>query len=135
MGHRLTPASQSDLSSIWDFTRDRWDIQRTELYVLEIRDAIERITADPDRGRSCDEIRLRYRRYPVGSHLLFYMARDGMIEVVRMLHQRMDPTLHLEHWWPRCSKAQLGHVNVTTCGRRGTLRAREAQSAAFTLLR
>lgn len=95
MGYRLTPAAQSDLSSIWDFTRDRWDMRQAEVYVIEIRDAIERIATDPDRGRSCDEIRLGYRGYPVGSHLLFYIARDGVIDVVRILHQRMDPTLHL----------------------------------------
>lgn len=94
MGYRLTPAAQRDLSSIWDFTRDRWNMH-PEVYGIEIRDAIERIATNPDRGRSCDEIRLGYRRYPVGSHLLFYIARDGMIDVVRILHQRMDPTLHL----------------------------------------
>lgn len=61
----------------------------------EIRLAIERIAEDPRRGRSCDAIRPGYRRYGVGSHLLFYVeSRDG-VDVIRILHQRMDPTLHL----------------------------------------
>ncbi|TWS22632.1 type II toxin-antitoxin system RelE/ParE family toxin [Tsukamurella sputi] len=41
------------------------------------------------------EIRDGYRRYTVGSHLIFYRARSEGVDVVRVLHQRMDPTRHL----------------------------------------
>jgi toxin ParE1/3/4 len=92
---RLTPAAQADLSSIWDFTQERWDARQAETYVTEIRVAIERITGDPHRGRSCDEIREGYRRYAIGSHVIFYVARRESIDVIRILHQRMDPTRHV----------------------------------------
>jgi toxin ParE1/3/4 len=55
--YRLTPAAQRDLSSIWDFTQERWDARQAETCVSEIRAAIERVTDDPGRGRACDEIR------------------------------------------------------------------------------
>ncbi|ODA91340.1 plasmid stabilization protein ParE [Leifsonia xyli subsp. xyli] len=94
-GYRLTPAAQRDLSSIWDFTEERWNVRQAETYVTEIRAAIERIADAPSRGRDCDEIRQGYRRYGIGSHLLFYVESTVGVDVIRILHQRMDPTLHL----------------------------------------
>lgn len=94
-GFRLTPAAGRDLSSIWDYTVERWDENQAETYVLEIRSAIERIADRPDRGRAVDEISLGYRRYAIGSHLIFFTETDAGVDVIRILHQRMDPTRHL----------------------------------------
>ena len=93
--YRLTPGVQRDLSSIWDFTQERGDARQAETYVTEIKAAIERIADDPGRGRACDEIREGYRRYSIGSHLLFYVESDGGVDMIRILHQRMDPTRHV----------------------------------------
>lgn len=93
--YRLTPAAQRDLSSIWDFTQERWDENQAEIYISEIRAAIERIAVAPGRGRACDEIREGYRRYSIGSHLVFYVERTDGVDVIRVLHQRMDPSRHL----------------------------------------
>jgi toxin ParE1/3/4 len=92
---RLTPAAVRDLSSIWNFTAERWDARQAESYVTEIRAAIERVAADPERGRACDEIREGYRRYGIGSHLIFYVESAHGVDVIRILHQRIDPTRHL----------------------------------------
>ncbi|QIM15276.1 type II toxin-antitoxin system RelE/ParE family toxin [Leucobacter insecticola] len=94
-GYRLTPAAQRDLSSIWDYTFEIWNVQQAETYFLDIKEAIERVARDPDRGRSCDDIREGYRRYAVGSHLIFYVLQGDRIDVMRILHQRMDPTRHV----------------------------------------
>lgn len=93
--YRLTPAAQRDLSEIWDFTEERWDTGQAEKYIAELRAAIERVAADPERGRACDEIREGYRRYGIGSHLLFFVETADSVDIVRILHQRMDPTRHL----------------------------------------
>lgn len=97
--YRLTPAAQRDLSSIWDYTREQWDENQAETYILEIRNAIERIAEWPDRGQTVDAIRAGYRRYAIGRHLIYFIAhhdRDhDRVDVIRILHQRMDPTRHL----------------------------------------
>ncbi|WP_156761051.1 type II toxin-antitoxin system RelE/ParE family toxin [Microbacterium karelineae] len=93
--YRFTPAAQRDLSGIWDFTEERWSPAQAETYILEIRAAIERIATDPDRGHRCDDIREGYRRYRIGSHLVFYVVTDDSIDVIRVLHQRMEPGRHL----------------------------------------
>ncbi|MDO5662939.1 MAG: type II toxin-antitoxin system RelE/ParE family toxin, partial [Brachybacterium sp.] len=84
-----------DLSSIWDFTEERWDVDQAERYIAEIKAAVERVAEDPRRGRACDEVRTGYRQYAAGSHVLFYVESAEGVDVVRILHPRMDPTRHL----------------------------------------
>lgn len=93
--YRLTPAARRDLSSIWDYTAERWDVGQAETYIGELRAAIERVAEKPERGRACNEVRDGYLRYAVESHLVFYVESDLGVDVIRILHQRMDPTRHL----------------------------------------
>lgn len=65
------------------------------MYVVEIREAVERVAVEPERGRRCDEISRGYRRYAIGSHVIFSVDHDDAIHVVRILHQRMDPMRHM----------------------------------------
>lgn len=92
---RFTPAARSDLSEIWDFTEERWGSAQADTYVHELYAAAERVTETPARGIRVDHIRPGYRRYSIGSHLLFCAILDGEVTIVRILHQRMDPTRHL----------------------------------------
>lgn len=95
--YRLSPAAQRDLSQIWDFTEERWDPHLAETCIGELRAAIERVAADPRRGRARDEIREGYFSYGVVSHVLFYRESEetGGVDIIRILHQRMDPARHL----------------------------------------
>lgn len=93
--YRLTPAAQEDLSEIWDFTEERWDASQAETYIAGIRAAIERIAGDPVCGLDCEEIRPGYRRLAVGRHLVFYLETGETVDIIRILHQRMDPGRHL----------------------------------------
>ncbi|QYH36805.1 type II toxin-antitoxin system RelE/ParE family toxin [Salinibacterium sp. M195] len=92
--YRLTPAAQRDLSTIWEYTQERWGPTQAEIYISEMRAAIERIAAEPQRGRACDDVREGYRRYGIGSHLIFYTVGANSVDVIRILHQRMDLTRH-----------------------------------------
>jgi toxin ParE1/3/4 len=53
------------------------------------------VAKDPEVGRACDDVRPGYRRYSVGSHVLFYRVSAAATVVVRILHQRMDVERHL----------------------------------------
>lgn len=92
---RLTPAAQGDLSSIWDFTLDRWGSEQAERYIREIQGAIERVATGPEHGQDRGDIRPGYRSYEVRSHTVFYVARDDSVDVIRILHQRMDSSRNL----------------------------------------
>lgn len=89
-GYRLTPAAQQDLASIWDYTNERWGVGQAEKYIREIQAAIERVGQDPVRGRSREDVREGYRSYPIGSHVVFYLTHADRVDVVQILHQRMD---------------------------------------------
>jgi toxin ParE1/3/4 len=92
----LSPAAQADLGQIWNYTHDRCGIDQAEEYLRELQRAIERAAANPRIGRAGDEIRPGYRKLAAGSHMLFYrVSADGEIDVVRILHQRMDVDRHL----------------------------------------
>jgi toxin ParE1/3/4 len=92
----LSPAAQADLEQIWDYTCQRWDADQAEAYLRELQHAIERAAANPRIGRACDEIRPGYRKLAAGSHTLCCrITAEGVGDVVRVLHQRMDADRHL----------------------------------------
>ncbi len=92
----LSPAAQADLEQIWDYTHDRWGVDQAEDYLRELQRVINRIAANPRIGRACDEIRPGYRKLAAGSHTLFYrVTAEDLIDIVRILHQRMDVDRHL----------------------------------------
>lgn len=93
----LSPAAQADLEQIWNYTCERWDDDQAEEYVRAIQRAIDRVVDNPMIGRACDEVRPGYRKHAVGSHTLYYpIAAGDVIDVVRILHQRMDVDRHLD---------------------------------------
>ena len=86
----LTPAAQRDLSSIWDFTENRWGVGQAKKYIRGIQSAVEHVAEDVNRGHRREEICPGYRNIAVGSHVIFYIQRTSHLEIVRILHQRMD---------------------------------------------
>jgi toxin ParE1/3/4 len=49
----------------------------------------------PHSGQHCDEVRPGYLKRQAGSHVLFYRLDGQTVDVVRILHQRMDFGRHL----------------------------------------
>lgn len=93
----LSPAAHGDLEQIWDYTRERWDDKQAEEYVREIQRAIKRVVDNPTIGRACDDVRPGYRKRAVGAQTLYYrIVPDDVIDVVRILHQRMDVDRHFD---------------------------------------
>jgi toxin ParE1/3/4 len=86
----LTPRAPADLDAIWNYTAENWGRDQAGRYIRLIRAAVEAVAASPKIGKSCDGIREGYRKYPAGSHVLFYRLAGNRIEVVRILHRRMD---------------------------------------------
>jgi toxin ParE1/3/4 len=96
IGFLLTPAAQRDLDTIWDFTAERWSLDQANKYILAIRDACEELAAGKRRTEPIDDIRPGYRKSQVASHIIFFRTTDnGFLDIIRVLHQRMDHTTHL----------------------------------------
>lgn len=91
----LSPKAQDDLSDIWNFTEERWGPEQADKYLRVLQRAMEVVADDPRKGRTWDEVREGYRMYPAGSHMLIYRAAEIGIDVVRVLHGRMDFERHI----------------------------------------
>ena len=94
-GFVLSPRAQADLDEIWDYTAERWGDAQAEIYVRDIWQAVRSVSADHRKGRACDEIRKGYFKFQVGSHVMFFRLMGVDIDIVRILHSRMDPGRHL----------------------------------------
>jgi toxin ParE1/3/4 len=87
----LSPAARADLAGIWRYTAQRWDQDQAERYTGEIVNACSSLADGRRQGRTIDDIRKGYFKLAVGSHFLIYrLTSDGMFDIVRILHQRMD---------------------------------------------
>ena len=91
----LKPRAQRDLDKIWDYTADTWGLDQAEAYIRQIQHSLESLADDPRLGRPCDDIRAGYRKHRTGAHFIFYRIGEGVIDVVRILHQQMDFDQHL----------------------------------------
>ena len=91
---RLSPAAQSDVAEIWNFTAKNWGIDQAEAYIRRIKNAVHIIAGDHRSGRPCDHVRAGYWKYAVGSHMLFYRIDESGVDVVRILHAHMDFERH-----------------------------------------
>lgn len=96
-GYILSPAARADLNEIWDYSARHWGADQADSYIRAIRDACAALADGSRQGRAIDDIRAGYRKLAVQSHFLFYRLTDtGLIDVVRILHQRMDVAARLQ---------------------------------------
>jgi toxin ParE1/3/4 len=87
----LTRIAKVDLRGIAIFTEERWGVEQRNLYIKQFDDAFQMLAASPLLGKRCDDILPDYRKFPQGSHLIFYKdGSDSIIEIIRILHKSMD---------------------------------------------
>ncbi len=91
----LRPRAQLDLGEIAAFTEEKWGAAQRRRYLALLADAMKTLAIDPTRGRLREEIGFDCRSLRTGRHVVFYRIVEGGIDVVRILHDAMDPALHV----------------------------------------
>lgn len=87
----LTNAAKLDLKKIARFTQNEWGRDQRNLYIRQFDDTFHMLADAPLAGKACSEIRDGYKKFPIGSHIIFYKEGDNAkIIIVRILHKRMD---------------------------------------------
>ena len=94
-GFAFSPAAQADIEEIWDYTVSRWGEAQAERYTRDIQATCEALGNGALAGLSAEDIRAGYRKIAVGSHVMYYRERENRLEIVRILHRRMDVARHL----------------------------------------
>ena len=79
-----------DLEEIWFYTFTIWSQEQADRYHLLIINEIEFLAVKPESGKMIDHIRKGYRSSKVKSHFIFYRFTSTELEVVRILHEKMD---------------------------------------------
>jgi toxin ParE1/3/4 len=109
---RLSRLAEADLARILATSEERWGMDGRRRYAAIIAAAMRKVAADPKgpatRGRAelltgIRSFHVRYARShdpeakvrrPV--HVLYYRAvAPDLVEIVRVLHDRMEPSRHL----------------------------------------
>ncbi len=93
----LSPAAAEDLENILRYTLDTWGENQFEIYLATFQQTFDVILADPECpfSKERNELFQECRTIPSGHHIVFFRVRKGNIEIVRILHKRMDFSRHL----------------------------------------
>jgi len=87
----LTREAKEDLRKIARFTEKRWGRDQRFLYIKQFDDVFNLLVKTPAVGKQCDYIKEGYRKFPQGSHIIFYLENTkNKIIVIRILHKNMD---------------------------------------------
>jgi toxin ParE1/3/4 len=110
---RLSRSAQEDIARILATSAERWGADGRRRYAALLAVAMKRVAADPmgSATRSRAELLAGMRSFHIRHarrgeleakvkqpvHILYYRSIEpGLIEVVRVLHERMEPSRHLE---------------------------------------
>ena len=89
--YRISKQAIKDLNDIWIYTFNKWSKEQADRYYDLIIGEIEFVADNYLIGKSAERTRKNYRVTKIKSHLIFYRkAENEIVEVVRILHQRMD---------------------------------------------
>ena len=86
----ISKKAVSDLEEIWLYTVEKWSVEQADRYYNLLFDEINYICKHNNAGKPMEHVRKGYRASKVKSHLIFYRILPDMIEVIRILHERMD---------------------------------------------
>jgi toxin ParE1/3/4 len=110
---RLARPAQIDLANIVATSAERWGTDGRQRYAAVLADAMRQVADKPEGPltKKRTELRsgirsfhVRYARRSANTtkvrrpvHVLYYrVGQEGVIEIVRVLHERMDPSRHID---------------------------------------
>ena len=91
----LSPAAQISLRKIKDYSTKNFGSQKSNTYLLAIREHMQFLAASPFAGLIREDINAAYYSSFVGSHTIYYRIQPHAIEVIDVLHQSMEPSKHI----------------------------------------
>jgi toxin ParE1/3/4 len=92
----LHALAESDLIDIWLYSFREWGELRADEYIDELNVAIISLSSNPQRGTRREGVRAGYRTLFVKRHAIYYKLSPATVEIVRVLHEQMDPDRHLD---------------------------------------
>lgn len=89
--YHLTNKAVEDLNGIWEYTFDYWSEEQADKYYSMLLEFFQTIADNPESGKNYDGIVTGISGLRAHRHIIFYRKiNTGMIEIIRILHERMD---------------------------------------------
>jgi len=95
MNYYLTNAAATDLRKIIEYTLDQWGEEQVFIYRDRLESRFNQIAKFPELGRTHVELPDHIFYVVEGKHYVFYKIVDNDIEIVRLLHARMEMVRHI----------------------------------------
>jgi toxin ParE1/3/4 len=109
---RLSGPARADIAHILATSAERWGVETKRRFAAILAAAMRKVATDPkgpttqERGDLLPTIRSFHIRHARGHdaearvgrpvHILYYrVIEPGLIEIVRVLHDRMEPSRHM----------------------------------------
>ncbi len=87
----LSQKAVEDLLDIGRYTTKIWGVSQRNKYLKQLDDCFSQLSQKPTLGIRCDYIVKGYRKFPQGSHMIFYkLSTKDVVEIIRILHKSMD---------------------------------------------
>lgn len=93
---RIARPALADLEGIGRYTRRRWGLEQARRYLGELDGCFHLLADHPERGKDAEFIRPGLWSFRQGHHIIYYRRTGYGVRVIRILHERMLPELHLQ---------------------------------------
>ena len=91
----IAPRAKADIAGIWRYSVLEHGREAADAYIRDLDQTMQMVSEFPEIGVDSPGIRKGYRRIGSGSHLIYYIAGESDIHVVRVLHGRQDARAQL----------------------------------------
>ncbi len=89
--YSLTNKAIDDLSGIWNDTVEVWSEYQADKYYRMLLNTCKDIAENPDAGKTYEGISHNLFGFKAGRYIVFFRKMpENEIEVIRILHERMD---------------------------------------------
>jgi toxin ParE1/3/4 len=93
--YSFTDSASQDLAEIIDYTIGYWGTAQADLYLMGFQNLAQTLADNPSLARPCANLQTGLRAFPYQSHMIYFLDIAAGIVIVRILHRRMNPELHL----------------------------------------
>jgi toxin ParE1/3/4 len=91
---RYFPLARKDILAIKTWTARSFGPIQAAVYVRQMKTAMLLISENPGLARDASDLRPGLLKTLAGSHMMYFHIKDGNIDVLRVLHGKMEP----ERW-------------------------------------
>ncbi|WP_086931888.1 type II toxin-antitoxin system RelE/ParE family toxin [Agarilytica rhodophyticola] len=91
----LSPQAQNSLKQISHYTRENFGEQQRKSYLKKLHTKMRAAAKEPHKGKDRSDIKAGYFSIKAEKHMIYYRIRGMHIDIIDVLHQSMEPTLHI----------------------------------------